>query len=494
MQAPESTPPEPDFRAAILRGGTLMAGRQMVSIVLKFVGVLLISRVLGPEGYGSYVAAFGIYQYALSLGQVGLGVCLLRHRGELSRDDYGTSYTILAAMALLLMAGIEAASGLLAGFVNVDGFGPVLRVFVLAIPLQVLSLPASVRLERALDFRSVVTADIASQLVYYAVAIPLVLGGSGPVALAVAWIAQQGASFILFHALSRTWPVFRFRPETARHLLGYSLTFSLQNWIWQARSLVNPLVVGPALGAGAVGIVGMTVGILELLSFLKTMAWRLSVAVLRRVVDDRPRLLRAITQGMELQALAIGTILLGFAWFGEWIIPLVFGARWLPVLSIYPYVALSYLSIAPFSMHTATLSVLDRNMPLAVFHALHVALFAGVAALAVPLLGLRGYGLAEIATLPAYLLLHLLLARTVGSPSYGLTALWWAGVAAGLFWRDLGVWAIAVPFATLCVPASRRYIRELAEPLLRRLGGVTSRRSGPSDEAAAPGTRASPVE
>lgn len=486
--------PEPSFRATILQGGTLLFGRQVISIVLKFIGVLLISRVLGPGGYGAYVAAFGIYQYALSLGQVGLGVCLLRQQGDLSEDDYGTSYTILAIMSVILMAGIEAVSGLLSGFVNVDGAGAVLRVLILAIPLQVLSIPGTIRLERALDYRSAVTVDVASQLIYYVVAVPLVLGGSGAISLGFAWIAQQAASFVLAHTLSKTWPVFRFRPKIARHLLEYSLAFSAQNWIWQARSLINPLIVGPALGGIAVGLVGMTGGILEMLSILKTIAWRLSVAVLRRVVGDRPRLLRAVTQGMELQTLAIGTILLGFAWFGQWVIPLVFGARWLPVLDLYPYVALSYLTMAPFNMHTATLSVLDRNMPLAVYHTVHVALFAGVAAFAVPLLGLRGYGLGELATLPAYLLLHIQFARAVGSPNYSLTALWWAGVAAGLFWRDLGWWAIAVPFATLSVPAARRQIRELAQPLLRRLGGFTSGRSRRSAEGTGADIRASPVE
>lgn len=468
MQAPASTPPEPDFRAAVLQGGTLLFGRQMISIVLKFIGVLLISRVLGPDRYGSYVAAFGIYQYALSLGQAGLGVCLLRYDGQLSEDHYGVSYTLLAMMAGVLMLGIELLTGWLAPFVNVAGFDDVLRILILAIPLQVLSIPATARLERALNYRSLAAMDVTGQLFYYAVATALVLTDHGAVALAFAWIVQQGVSCAMAHAMSRSRPSFRWRNTIARHLLAYSFSFSVQNWIWQARSLINPLIVGPALGAGAVGIVGMTIGILEMLSILKTIAWRLSVAVLRRVVDDRPRLLRAVTQGMELQTLAIGTILLGFAWFGQWIIPLVFGPRWLPVLSIYPYVALSYLSMAPFNMHTATMSVLNRNWPLAVYHTLHVALFAGVAALAVPAIGIRGYGLGEIATLPAYLLLHRFF-QAIGTPDYRLTALWWLGTAIGLFWRELGPWAIAAPFVALCVPRSLRQLRELARPILARL-------------------------
>ncbi|WP_082487313.1 oligosaccharide flippase family protein [Methylobacterium sp. Leaf89] len=456
-------------RAAIFRGSAFLFGRQIISIFLKFIGVLLISRILGPERYGAYVAAIGVYQYGLSLGQAGIGVCLLRHEKELTAEEYGTSYTLLAATALALVVVLEGSGALLAGYVNVEGFRDVLSVLVLAIPLQVLSIPATARAERALDYRSVATIELSGQLAYYLIAVPLVLGGSGAVSLAVAWVGQQGVSFVLAHVLTRAWPVFRWQPAAARHLLGYAFSFSAQNWIWQARSLVNPLIVGPAFGATAVGIVGMTVGIVEMLSVLKTIAWRLSVAVLRSVTSDVPRLLRAITQGMELQTLAIGSILLAFAWFGKWIVPLVFGERWLPVLDIYPYLALSYLTMAPFNMHTATLSVLNRNWPLAGYHVVHVALFAGVAAIAVPLYGLRGYGFGEVATLPAYAILHLILARTVGTPDYRLTALWWGAAAIGLFWRELGPWAIAAPFLALLLPPSLRRLRSLGAPLLERL-------------------------
>jgi PST family polysaccharide transporter len=129
-------------------------------------------------------------------------------------------------------------------------------------------------------------------------------------------------------------------------------------------------------------------------------------------------------------------------------------------MEIYPFIALAYFTNALFSLHTATLTLLRHNRDLALFHACHILLFAGSALALVPMLGLRGYGWAEMVALAGYLLLHSLLARAIGSPSYRCAALWWFGVAIGLFWRDLGWWAIAAPFLALLVPPSPLRLRQ----------------------------------
>jgi PST family polysaccharide transporter len=166
-----------------------------------------------------------------------------------------------------------------------------------------------------------------------------------------------------------------------------------------------------------------------------------------------------VGEGMEMQTLAIGTLLLGFGWVGEWVVPIVFGARWLPLFDVYPYIALSYLTTSMFNMHTASLSVLNRNWYLALYQGLNVAILIGTAFLLVPRYGMTGYGFAELATLSSYLSLHILVARTVGSPDYRMAALWWAATAIALFWRQLGVWTAVLPFIALAMPASIRRIR-----------------------------------
>ncbi len=443
-----------------MRGGVYMIARQGVSVLLKFIGVMMITRVLGPEAYGTYVSALNISQYAMLLGLAGVGVYLLRHEGDVPRQVYRTAYTLLAAASLILFVLFEAGSASLSRWVAVSGFEPVMHIMMLALPFQLLAVPASVILERSLDYRRVAMLEIVGQIAYYALAIPLVMMNFGPASLAVAWLLQQATTCIAAHVMARTRPDFGFDRETALSIARYAAKFSAANWIWQLRMLVNPMVVGPALGAQAVGLVGMTIGVLEMLTIIKTIAWRLSVAVLRDFHSNAGKLRRAVTEGMELQLLAVGTILLGFGWTGHIIVPWIFGQRWAPIMDIYPFIALSYLTISPFNMHSAVLSVINRNQDLIVYHILHIAIFAGVAVFAVRAFGLVGYGYAEMTTIPVYVVMHRFLARAIGSPDYRLTLLWWTAAAFGLFWAQLGVWTAALPFLALLTPPSRRRISE----------------------------------
>lgn len=434
---------------------------------MKFVGVILITRVLGPSKYGAYVSAFNIYQYAATIGFAGVGVYLLRHEGDVPELSFGTAYSILLLTGLSLLATIEFGAGVLANWSGVSGFEPVMRVILLGLPLQLLSTPASVRLERKLDYRSVAMIEILGQVAFYVLAVPLVILKFGPVSLAAAWVLQQTVTCFAAHAAAKTLPHFSFDRATARRIFQYAAEFSVANWIWQARMLVNPLVVGPALGAQAVGLVGMTVGLLEMLSIIKTIAWRLSVAVLTKFKSDYARLRTAVTEGMELQVLAVGTILLGFGWTGQFIVPRLFGPRWLGVMDLYPYIALSYLTQAAFNVHSATLSVVNRNRGLAVYHVLSVTIFASVAYLAVAKFGIVGYGYAEVATVPAYIAMHIVLARVVGSPDYRLATIWWLGAATGLFCK-FSLWLSAAPFIALATPISVRKLRTYLHDRIKR--------------------------
>jgi len=334
-----------------------------------------------------------------------------------------------------------------------------MRIIILGLPFQLLSVPASTRLERRLDYRNVAMVEISGQIAFYLLGVPLVMLKFGPRALAAAWVLQQLVSCIVAHAAARTIPRLAFDAGTARRIVHYAAEFSVANWIWQARMLVNPLVVGPALGAQAVGLVGMTIGLLEMLSIIKTIAWRLSVAILTKFKSDIARIRSAVTEGMELQVLAVGTILLGFGWTGHFIVPRLFGARWAGVMNIYPFIALSYLTIAAFNIHSATLSVINRNRGLAVYHTISVTIFATVAYFAVGRYGIFGYGYAEVATIPAYVVMHIVVARAIGSPNYRLAALWWSGAAIGLFWQ-FTLWAIAAPFLVLLLPISIRKLQK----------------------------------
>jgi O-antigen/teichoic acid export membrane protein len=305
-------------------------------------------------------------------------------------------------------------------------------------------------------------------LLYYACALPLVFLGFGVWSLVTGWCLQQFYLCIAFHVAARYWPKLAWDTAIARAILNYTIGYATSDWLWQLRSLVNPLIVGHFLPADAVGQVGLAIRMLELLSFTKTVAYRLSVAVLAKVQHEPAKLVEAATDGMRLQTLALGPVLIGFSWFGGILLTLVFGQRWDPVMVVYPYLALSYLTNAQFNIHSSILYVLHRNWEVSWFHIVHIILFAGAAWICIGRFGIVGYGYAEMIALLSYPVVHRSVQKSVGSPAYGISALWWAAIAIGLFWRQLGLWDIAIPVLALLCPPSLRQLKLYRQMFDRR--------------------------
>jgi O-antigen/teichoic acid export membrane protein len=466
-------PARTGLRGRILDGGAMLMGRQLLSMGLSLIGLLVITRIIGPADYGPYVAALGICQYAQNLGQAGIGVYLVRASGEITEQTYDVATTLLLISAVGLMAILEASLGLISQWIPMPGLPPLLAVLLVSVVFQTIAVGASARLERALDFRRVAMIEMTGQLLYYACALPLVFTGFGVWSLVTGWCLQQMFLCVAFHVAARYRPRLAWDNPTVRAMLSYTLGYAASDWLWQLRGLVNPLIVGHFLPAEAVGQVGLAIRMLELLSFTKAVAYRLSVAVLAKVQHDPLKLVAAASDGMRLQTLALGPVLIGFSWFGGILLSLVFGKRWDPVMLVYPYLALSYLTNAQFNIHASILYVLQRNWAVSWFHIVHVALFTGAAWICVDRFGLVGYGYAEMVALLSYPVIHRSVRIAVGSPEYGISALWWAAIAVGLFWRQLGLWDIAPPVVAFLCPPSLRQLQVYARMFaLRRRHAV----------------------
>lgn len=457
--APTNLKPEPGLKERILKGGSFLAGRQVLSMGLSLIGVLLITRLIGPERYGAYAAALGLYQYVQNIGQAGIGVYLVRAPST-SKQDCHVATTLLLVVSLVLLAVTFLSLDLIGMWVHVDGIKPFLAALSFALIFQNIAVGAVAQLERALDFRKIAIIEMTGQIFYYIVAVPLVLIGFSAWSLVIAWCAQQIYLCIAAHVAARYRPELAWSQATVKHMLTYTLGFSAANWLWQLRSLVNPLIVGHFLGAEAVGQVGLAIRLLEMLAFVKNITWRLSIAALAQVQDQPKRLVTAVTHGMQLQMLALAPILLGFGWFGKLITPVVFGARWNPVMDIYPFLALSYLTNALFNTHSSVLYVLRKNWDVALFHIVHVIMFAGTAWLMTERFGMVGYGWGEVGALASYAMIHRSMARLAGRPDYTIAGVWWLAATIGLFWQQLGLWTVVVPFLGLLWPASLRQLRE----------------------------------
>lgn len=461
------------LRTRVLRGGVYLALRQGLGIGVSVVGMILLTRAIGPEAYGIYAAAFGIYIYLFSCSQWGVDVYLIRREEEPESQDYHQAFSLLLMLGLVGAGVAILTLPLLERWVQLEDFGLLAMTLFALLPVHLLGVIPLARLERALNYRKIAIIELSGQIAVYLVALPLAYQGLGPWAPVAGMWASQIVTLSLLYRMSNYRPQFHWDSTRVRSMAGYGLGYSASDWLWNLRNLVNPLVVGRYAGAEAVGYVALAIRIVEQLSFIVVLtSERLSIAAFARLQQDRVRLAKAVSEGMSLQLMAVGPLLGGFGLVAPWILPVVFGVRWLPVLEIYPFVALSYLSGALFNLQASALYVLRRIWEVAAFHLVHLVLFAGSAFLLVPYLGFRGYGWAEVVALPSYVLLLIWFQRNVGKPRYAHAGVWYMAWAIPLFGWQLSLWTWVSVLAPFIWSATRNELLHVIAMVLRRAQNV----------------------
>ncbi len=261
-----------------------------------------------------------------------------------------------------------------------------------------------------------------------------------------------------------------FRPRLAwdgklvRDMLGYGLSYSSSVWVWQLRTLINPVIVGRFAGVTAVGNVALAIRMTEVLSFAKGATWRVAMAALARLGESRERLRKSIEEGMRLQALAVGFPLAVFAILSPFVLPAIFGHRWDPALRVFPFIAIDYLCNSMFNLHASVLYLLRRNMQVTWFHAAHVAVFFTSCLILVPKFGIVGYGIASLIAVLPYALLHRAVALSVGGPNYGAATMWFFAASLTVLGSSssshIRIFLVALLVVPLLLPRERAHLAD----------------------------------
>jgi hypothetical protein len=192
---------------------------------------------------------------------------------------------------------------------------------------------------------------------------------------------------------------------------------------------------------------------------VKTAAWRLALPALARLQNTPAKLGAAVTEGMRLQLLVVGPMLLVLVLVSPWVVPQLFGDEWLAVRTILPLIAAGTLTNAMFNLHSSALFAMGRNREVMTFNLIYVLLFAFAAWRLVPLIGVGGYGIAELMALPAYISIFLALKRATERPKQGVEltlGLFLVLALAGSAWDPRWALVALVPLASKAVRAGIR--------------------------------------
>ena len=386
---------EASLQSSAIQGGAYLAAREVVGIVVRSVGIVVVTRLIGPSSYGIYAAAAAFALVIATGAQMGLEVYLIRQADEPSETLYHQVFSFLLVVSATVAALSIAISLALSHLVR--GVAPSQRIFMLlmlSVPINVLWAPAQAKIERSFGYKRMAWLELSGDIVYYVVAVTLAIVGAGGWSLAIGFVVWQTWLLVGSYRLADLRPRWSWSRNTARELIRHGAPYASSGLTNTAKGLINPIVVGRLYGSAGVGYVALALRLIDTLSFAQRATWRLGLVALSKVRAQSDRLVRGIEQGMVLQLLATSVPVLGACILANWLIPFAFGQQWTPMIPVFAWLAVSKITTAPMTVQFAVLYAASRNSVVALGTLINLIANFALSLLFVPLLGLAGFGVA----------------------------------------------------------------------------------------------------
>lgn len=410
MNAPDGR----GLRARTVQAFMLLGAQRAASLLVTVAGGIVLARLLMPEVFGVYAIILFAVGLGITFGELGLGAALLQRRD----DDLSTSLSTvfsaqLGATGLLGMLIAGAAPFVVQGLGLPGEAAAPLQCLAVLVPLSAFRMPASVLLERGLQYFAITVADIVDAVTFHLVAILAALAGAGVWSFVFGAIAARLSSIAVLWRAVRWRPAFRWHWPDLKPLLGFGLSFQGASLLTLLREAVLPIVVALWSGVTAVGFLNLATSIAFLpLSFVR-IAGRVLFPALARLQDDPARFANAAERALNRIAVVLipcGLLLLVGA---DPVVRLLYGEPWAPAVPAVRLLCVAAVLGGATGVMTYAFFALGQARLVAWLNVLWTVLLWGLSLALVPRMGFVGYAAASACVSATVVVPAILLRRLV---------------------------------------------------------------------------------
>lgn len=320
----DSTDPSESWRQArsgAVHGARILVVRHIVVGVLSLAGTSFLVRQVSPAEWASYNIAYFLIAFIETTFNSTFLARIVRDRRPLQ------AALLRSAAAFMLAVGVAGSTllVLLSGPATAAYGQPSLEAFLLAVAAcagvsALRALPVAM-LERRLEYRTIVIAEVADQVTFYAVSVPLVLSGDGYAGIALGLGLRGVPSLIALRLLVRVPLVGGWQRSEGHEILSLAVPTSGAAALFLLNGFVPTVVLG---GDNATELAYMlTAG--TIVGYLATVQ-----VVAQRVAFPS---FAALSAGDERSVALVSTVRLSVACVGALLIPAgALAPLWLPVL------------------------------------------------------------------------------------------------------------------------------------------------------------------
>jgi PST family polysaccharide transporter len=322
-----------ELRDRILGGAFWVGASQVLVQGVRFVGLLVLVRILSPGDFGLVAMCFVVTGVTVIFIEMGLPNALIQAR-ELTPLQRSSAAWVFLALAAAVATITVLAAPLLGALFREPRVVALLRVFSAGFVINALAVVPDSVLRRKMKFREVGVADAVHAFSYVAVAVPLALSGFGPWSLVGGELGGAVGRVVVLTWLSRERPFGRFDASSLRPLFSFGAKNAASNLCHAVRFQADTFIVGRALGAGLLGGYNITKRLIT--APQQRVSWILSKVCFpgfSRIQDDDERLRRAYIKIISVTAFITWPALAFVAGNPGPVVEVFFGSQWLFIVT-----------------------------------------------------------------------------------------------------------------------------------------------------------------
>ena len=292
-------PSQPNVSA---NGARNLGLAQAVKFAAYLLGLVLLSRILGPEAFGVVAIATAFVGFAEYFRDLGLSVAAIREK-ELP-DSYrdGLLWTNVAIGSVLATA-MWASAPLIAGVFDIPLLAPVLQWLSPTFLINAFGAQYRAGLNREQRFTPLALADSIGPVVGLALALAFALSGFGIASLVAQLLGTALVSTVILMVSGRWLPGRPRRAPGIGRLYAFGANYAASQLIGYAGNNVDTVALGISSTPAAVGVYSrsfqLVIGVLDQ---IKSPAMTVALPALSHIRESRDELVAFLKKGQMLLA------------------------------------------------------------------------------------------------------------------------------------------------------------------------------------------------
>ena len=343
-------------------GAASLGGGQVASQVLNIAGLIVLARMMTPAEFGLVAILTFLLALLTAVGDLGLGMSLVRQGPEPSEADFRAVSTFQRVMALgIALAALAAAPGVVLVYDLAPGQWWLFPVMALAIAADAVRFYPLAKFERRLRYEYVGAVEITQAVVFNIALLGLAISGYKSVCFSVAVVLRSSAGAILANAMGERLPGWLWDWPVVKRYLSTGLPYQGVHLMTVIRNSIVPVFIALVLGRAAVGhlewaamVAGFPLTGLILLQ-------RLYVGSFSRLRAHPEDLRRFVTRLIVLAHAMVAPLAVLTLVLLDPIVRTVFGENWLPAMPIVRWLWLGCLVIPTTAPLTGLLHAFGKS-------------------------------------------------------------------------------------------------------------------------------------